>query len=421
MKGGKTQGPFLAMAGTYFLGAFNDNFYKQAAMLLAVAAGKSGLQGTATILFSLPFILFSAWAGWFADRFAKRQVVISAKLLELLAMLVGAYGLLYLDWGCMLAMVFIMALQSTLFGPALNGSIPELFPDSFVPTANAFIKMASTVAILLGIALAGIGLDQQWLVVADFEPGRLLVAGAAVVVSLLGLAISLGVPGFAAAGSSASFPWLAPFHSLQDLWHLRHDPQLLHAVLCDGFFYFTASFAMLLINLLGLVQFGWSRTLTSLLSVALMVGVCLGSLLVARLAGRQGQRWYSPLFLSCLAMGLALLLTWGSSLWEGQARMVLAFASLLLAGVGGGAFLIPLTSFIQLRPRAEEKGRIIAASNFTAFSAILLAGQLYKWVHQLFAPSTLFAWLAGGCLLVAWLIRYFLRKQVEGGGYGKNK
>ena len=68
---------FVAMGATYFFGVFNDNFFKQAVLLLAVTAGLSGLQGQATMLFSLPFILFSAHGGWLADRFPKRQVIIS--------------------------------------------------------------------------------------------------------------------------------------------------------------------------------------------------------------------------------------------------------------------------------------------------------------------------------------------------------
>ena len=67
---------FIVMTTSYCLGVFNDNYFKQAAMLMAVSAGFSHLQGTATILFALPFILFSSWAGWMADRFPKRGVAI---------------------------------------------------------------------------------------------------------------------------------------------------------------------------------------------------------------------------------------------------------------------------------------------------------------------------------------------------------
>ena len=76
----KGRSKFAAMAGTYFVGVFNDNFFKQTALLLAIATGKESMQGYATIIFTLPFIVFAAQAGWCADRFSKRSVVIAAKM-----------------------------------------------------------------------------------------------------------------------------------------------------------------------------------------------------------------------------------------------------------------------------------------------------------------------------------------------------
>lgn len=68
-----------------------------------------------------------------------------------------------LDWNWMLAMTFCMGLSSTLFSPALNGSIPELFPVSQVPRINALFKLGTTASILFGVFLAGIALDQAWI------------------------------------------------------------------------------------------------------------------------------------------------------------------------------------------------------------------------------------------------------------------
>jgi len=126
----KNQKKFALMSVTYSLGVFNDHFFKQAAMLLAVAIGKSEIQGTATILFSLPFILFSAHAGWLADRYSKRNVVVFAKWMELIAMIIGVYALVSMNWTLIVAVVFLMGAQSTIFGPSLNGSIPEIFKEN---------------------------------------------------------------------------------------------------------------------------------------------------------------------------------------------------------------------------------------------------------------------------------------------------
>ncbi len=381
----KGRSRFIAMAITYFLGAFNDNFFKQAAMLLAVGVGLSGLQGTATMLFSLPFILFSAHAGWFADRFSKKNVVVGAKFLELAAMLVGAYGIITLNWPCILAMVFIMAGQSTLFGPAINGSIPELYPKEYVTTANAVIKLVTTLAILAGIGLAGVALDQAWFATA-IPFGRLLVAIFVLVVAGIGVVVSFGVVKRPAAGARERFPWLGPLHSLADLYRVRHDRLLITAIAGDAFFYFVSSIVVLVINVMGINELNLSQTMTSLLVVSLMVGVCVGSFLAAKIA--SGPGWTKVMGPAVLVMGLGLVSTF-AALYLGPAsiRLVLIVISLVIAGCGGGLFLIPLASFIQLRPRADQKGKIIAVSNFSAFSGIFLSGTCFEILNKALKPS----------------------------------
>ncbi len=382
----KGRSKFIAMAITYFMGAFNDNFFKQAAMLLAVTAGLSGLQGTATMLFSLPFILFSAHAGWFADRFSKKNVVVGAKILELAAMLVGAYGIISLNWPCILTMVFIMAAQSTLFGPAINGSIPELYPKEYVTTANAVIKLVTTLAILAGIGLAGVALDQSWYA-TTIPFGRLLVAIFVLLVAGIGVLVSFGVVKRPAAGARESFPWFGPIHSLVDLYNVRTDRLLLTAIGGDAFFYFISSIVVLVINVMGLTELGLSQTMTSLLVVCLMVGVCAGSFLAAKIA--SGPGWHKVMGPAVMAMGCGLVACFSAIHFAGGSfQLPLLTLALVVAGCGGGLFLIPLASFIQVRPRADQKGKIIAVSNFAAFSGIFLSGTCFEILNSNFLPST---------------------------------
>ena len=242
---------FIAMTLTYSLGIFNDNFFKQAVLLLAVALGLNEIQGQATVLFSLPFILFSAWSGWLADRFAKRQVVICAKFLELAAMLIGAYGIVTMNWSCVLSMVFLMGLQSTLFFPALSGSIPELYPVEYVTRANAVLKLATTLSILLGMALAGFALDQRWFATA-VPFGRVLVAVVIVLIGLFGVLTSFRIFSLPGSGASVPFPWTGPLNSIRDLALLRQDPLLLIAVCGDCFFYSISLLVVLALNTIGI-------------------------------------------------------------------------------------------------------------------------------------------------------------------------
>lgn len=401
---------FIAMALTYFLGVFNDNFFKQAVLLLAVAIGMNQIQGYATELFSLPFILFSAWGGWLADRFAKKRVVIGVKFLELAAMLIGAYGILTMNWTCVLAMVFLMGLQSTLFGPALNGSIPELYPRQYVTRANASLKLVTTVAILLGMALAGFALDQHWFA-TTIPFGRVLVACIVVSIGLLGVVASFGVFSRPASGSTTPFPWTGPLNSIRDLVLLKKDPLLLLAVCCDSFFYFISLLAVLVINTLGLQQLGLSTSATSILSVSLMVGVCIGSLVAAKITSHE--KWTHVLLPGASGMGFSLaaaglLVSYGTS-YQFPILLIL----LILAGTFGGLFLIPVTSFIQVRPKADSKGRIIGVDNFLAFSCMLLAGRIFPTLDSAFEPSQSMLLLGTVSMLSGVVIWYALRRVVQ--------
>ncbi|MBS3820905.1 MAG: MFS transporter, partial [Phycisphaerae bacterium] len=233
------RGKFAAMAGTYSLGVLNDNVFKQAACLLAVYVGKPHLQDTAVVVFTLPWLLFAAWAGWAADRFAKRHVVIVAKGLELAAMLCGGLGIIFVNWPLVMVMMFLMALQSTLFSPAINGSIPELFPGEYVFRANSRLKSMIMAGNLVGIILAGVILDIDR-PVAGIELGRWIIGVGVVVIALVGVLMSLGVARKPAADPQARFPRVGPLQTLRELWQLRRDPLLATVVVADAFMWFVA-------------------------------------------------------------------------------------------------------------------------------------------------------------------------------------
>ena len=383
---------FIAMAATYFLGVFNDNFFKQAALLLAVAAGLSGLQGRATMLFSLPFILFSAYGGWLADRFPKRQVIIGVKFLEVLAMIMGAYGILTLSWSWILSMVTLMGLQSAFFGPALNGSIPELYPSWYVTKANALLKLVTTAAILLGIAVAGIALDQHWLE-TEIPFGRVLVAGVVLFVAFAGVITAFGIKRVECAGDHTPFPWTGPLVSLRDSITLYHDPPLLLAVIGDTYFYFLSLLAVMVINTMGISELHMSKTATSLLAVSLMVGVCIGALVAARIT--SPERWSHVLAPASFGMGICLFAAGMVAGLELDLQWLLLLLSLVGAGVCGGIFLIPFTAFIQVRPNENQKGKIISVANFCAFSGMLIAGQVFTVFDRIFIPSSNMLFLGG--------------------------
>lgn len=404
----QARGKFLAMAGTYFLGVLNDNFLKQAAMLMAVAAGLEYLQGYATVLFTLPFIVFAAHAGWLADRFPKRRIVIAAKVLELAAACCGAAGLVTCNWMLILAMVAMMGLQAAIFSPSLNGSIPELYPVDYVTQANALLKIASTAAILIGIASAGFVLDAKGADIAGAPFGQVLAAVTIIGVALVGVLSSLGVPRRPAADPKVKFPWAGPFNTLGVLWSIRLDRLLTVTILMDAFVWFAGSLQVLQINLLGLNELGLSKASTSGLVVAELLGIAAGGALAGKIA--TGPRWYRVLVPAGLVMGAAMLAMKALPGVPEESRFVLALGLLAVAGMSGGLLLIPLESFIQIRPPAQRKGAVIAAGNFAAFSAILVSGPASSGLYAISAPSSSIALLGGTTLVVSVALLWALRR-----------
>jgi Acyl-CoA synthetases (AMP-forming)/AMP-acid ligases II len=392
------------------MGTFNDNFFKQAALLLAVAANLHAIQGVATFLFALPFVLFSAWTGWLADRLPKKDIVVASKLLELVAMALGLWALLSLNWVGIVTIVCLMGLQSTLFSPALNGAIPENFPAREVPKVNALLKLATTVTILLGIALGGIVLD---LPLPDFARtvspegiysfGRLAVGGCAVLVSVVGLLAAFGIHRTPApiGGGGNPFPWFGPVDSVRHALECRNaDRPLFLALAGEAFFYSLSSFVVLVINNLGIHQMGLSLTWTSLLSVALMVGICIGSLMAGRHEAASWRRFMIP---AGTGMAVGLIVAGLVPYMSGPVlRFVVLALVFTLTGICGGFYLIPLVSFIQIRPKATEKGKVLGVANFASFTGIILSGLIFMAVGDISPALLLVAGGAVGLIFMTW-------------------
>jgi acyl-CoA synthetase (AMP-forming)/AMP-acid ligase II/1-acyl-sn-glycerol-3-phosphate acyltransferase/acyl carrier protein len=402
---------FVAMATTYGLGVFNDNFFKQAAMLLAVGAGQTELQGYSLVIFTLPFILFAAPAGWLADRFAKRRVVIGSKALELAAMVAGAAGIVTGNWWLIFIMLGLMGLQSTIFSPALNGSIPELYPSEYVTRANAMLRLFVTIAILAGVASAGLALDRAGTGLWGVGLGQLTVAGVVVAVSLVGLLVSLGVPARPAADPRAAFPWSGPLISFRTLRDAARDPLLATTISASVFIWFLGSLEILLINPLGMQQFGLGTAVTSYLIATQLIGIGVGGVISARVA--VGERWHRVIGpAGALVAACMFALAAVPALPEG-ARVAALFALVGGVGIAGGVFLIPVESFIQVRPPAEKKGAVLAATNFGVFIGILLSGLVSNALLAVALPTAGFG-LAGAVTLLATGVLAAAYRRAEG-------
>ena len=183
---------FLPFFVTQFLGAFNDNVYKNALIILvAFHASSMGSLSAATLsnlaqaLFILPFFIFSATAGQLADKLEKSSVIRLVKIAEIAIMVLGAAGLYWHNLSLLLTALFLMGLHSTVFGPVKYSYLPQHLEPQEIIGGNGLVEMGTFLAILLGTLLGGF-------LIAGGAPGP--VAAAVLVLAVLGYLASRWVP-----------------------------------------------------------------------------------------------------------------------------------------------------------------------------------------------------------------------------------
>ena len=127
-----TKRRFLPFFVTQFLGAFNDNLFKNALLVMVVSSAAVNAESSTNFttnlaagLFILPFFLFSTLAGHLADRYDKAFLIRRIKFAEILLMLAGCYALWLGDIPLMLGVLFLLGVQSAFFGPIKYAIIPQ--------------------------------------------------------------------------------------------------------------------------------------------------------------------------------------------------------------------------------------------------------------------------------------------------------
>src|SRR6202045_1315082 len=151
---------FAPLFWCQFFSAFNDNFLKNALVLLILfkIGGQAGeaLVTLAGGIFILPFFLLSASGGEIADRFDKAAVARLLKLVEIGAAGIAVAGFQLQSLPVLFVALFLFGVIGALFGPIKYGILPDHLARSELPAANALVEGATFIAILLGTIVAGL-------------------------------------------------------------------------------------------------------------------------------------------------------------------------------------------------------------------------------------------------------------------------
>jgi hypothetical protein len=409
---------FWGMTITQFLGALNDNIFKQLVLFLcldAFRAGGTDRQGTAQILFAIPFILGSGGCGFIADRWSKRTIVVGCKIAEVVIASLGMLSFALMSsmpqWGLTfpLAVVFLMGAHSTVFGPAKFGILPELFDDRDLPKANGIVLMTTFLAIIVAFPIAG-GL--KMLCEKFFEGQIWMASGACLLVASLGVATSLLIRRTPVARPDLKFEPASLFIH-PTTWRAMVTQQgLMTVAVVLSIFWLTGGLVYPPVtNAVGKIQLGLNDLQTGMLAAATGVGILVGCLVAGWLSHNRFNAklvrvggW--GMLVSLLALSLP-----GSQIVEPapanvvnapveagvgvppvdaqkavmdgpqrQPLLGIAGIAIALVGVGffAGMFTVPLQVFLQAKSPLDQKGRVIGVMNLFNWVGIALSGQIYN-------------------------------------------
>lgn len=401
---------FSAMFFTQFLGAFNDNVFKQALILVLTytAASQIGvevsiLNNLAAMLFILPYFLFSALAGQIADKYEKSKLTRLTKILELTIMCVAAVGFVFEWYALLFVALFLMGTHSTFFGPIKYAYLPQAMKKDELVGANGLFQMGTSLAILIGMIVAGL--------LTQLPASLYWISATVIVVALLGYIATRYIPITPAMQPDLKVNWNIFTTSMATVRYLYTLPFLFFVVLGNSWFWFYGATFLTQTPEFSKVILNGDESVVIFLLTLFSVGVSIGSLLCKSLTRNKVSLRLLPfgiLGLSLFAIDLYFSLSglnltishdrlFGISDLFGVTGSWRVFADLFFLGFSGGLYIVPLYASMQAYAPKSHRARIVGANNIfnaifmvvSAIFAIVILNTLKLSLPQLFLVTGL--------------------------------
>lgn len=373
---------FWCLIATQFQVAFSDNVLKTLVIFTILGTNVSIVEtGKASnlvgYLFALPFILFSMYGGYFADRFSKRTVTVAVKIFELAVVALVCLGLPGQNRRILLAGIFFMGALAAFFGPSKYGLLPELLPERKLSWGNGMLAFGTSSAIILGIVTASFmhdffGPHQIW-------SGMILLA-----VAGMGLISSLAISGVPTADPGRKFRANFIWDLLKQFKRVHCNRQLALAFAGYTYFYFIGW--LLLLNL-----FFYAAYVPEVgdmgvvfLTAALALGIGAGSVAAGYASSGKIEPGLAPLG----AVGISIVLAVLSAPGCGPHAVLVCLAAM---GFAGGFLIVPVMAILQHNPEPSQRGEVLAAANWLSYAGIYLASGTYELLAGIgLSPRTVF-------------------------------
>jgi 1-acyl-sn-glycerol-3-phosphate acyltransferase len=367
------QRKFYPLFWTQFFGAFNDNFLKNAMVILITyrvteVAGIPASQMVAVAggIFILPFFLFSATAGQLADKYEKTKIIRFIKLAEIGIMAIASVGFLTHQYTLLLFVLFLIGLHSTFFGPIKYSILPQHLSNDELVAGNALVEAGTFIAILLGTIIGGVLISQG-------DQGAIFVSLGLLGVAVIGYLFSRLIPIAPALAPQMKIQWNPITPSLEIYRFTKKNRTVFLSVIgISWFWFFGASMLSLFPPFCKEVLQTDSSVVTLFLAV-FSVGIALGSLLFERLSRHGLELGLVPIGSIGISFFTFLLFLFGTPQdfpigltalqFAQNPSGVLILGALLFLSVFSGFFIVPLYTLILERSEPSQRSRVVAGNN----------------------------------------------------------
>ena len=381
---------FSPLFWTQFLGAFNDNLFKNAlAILITTRAYSLGGASTNQVvalcggIFMLPYLLFSATAGQLADKYSKSKVIFWIKAGEILAMIIGASGFFSGNLILLLISLFLMGLHSAFFGPVKYSILPQLLEKDELVSANAYVEMGTFIAVLFGTVVGGV-------LISAPQMGSSLLSVATITTAVLGMLASMRIRPLAPAAPELRVDFNPLIPTLEVIGLTRKIRSVFLSTLGISWFWFLGAAVLSILPAYCKEYLGGDESLITLFLALFSVGVGAGSLLCGRLSRGKLELGLVPvgaIGISLFAFDLFLAGRPGFSAMNPGDPLTLSrfFCSvpgwriagdMFLFALFSGLFIVPLYTLVQQRTCEHERSRVIAGNNILS-ALFMVAASLF--------------------------------------------
>ncbi len=359
--------PFFA---TQALGAFNDNAFRNAMIVLVgfhMGLDESAVgfySNIAPALFILPFFLFSATAGQLAEKFEKTRIIRFVKLFEIAAMALASVAFYRHSLWLMLTVLFLMGLHSTLFGPIKYAILPQALHRDELVGGNALVETGTSLAILIGMIAGGSAMASA---------GPIAASMLVLVIAMAGYLVCRSIPPAPPTAPDLKLNWNPFTETVRVLGFVTKNRTVFNSVLgISWFWFFGGVFTMQLPNYTK-IFLGGTESVSILVLALFSIGVGAGSLLCEKLSGRRveiGLVPFGSIGLTLFGIDLYFARPGAATLHELSAFAFLGapgswriVADFVLVGVFAGFYIVPLFALVQSRAPKSELSRVIAGNN----------------------------------------------------------